>query len=75
MASSLRRDPARDSLRLVERTAPTDLSPVLTDARARREFEKLTEALIDAAIEMMDLSHGDPDLEPNGDEFEDGDGT
>ena len=60
-------------LRLVE-TPPTDLPPVLTDPRARREFEQLTQSLVDIAIEITDLVDGDPDLEPNGDEVEsDGD--
>ena len=61
-------------LRLVKPTCTADLPPVLTDSAARREFEELTQALIDAAIEFMDLADGDPDLEPSGDEFEDSDG-
>jgi hypothetical protein len=31
--------------------------------------------LVDLAIEITDIADGDPDLEPNGDEFEDGDGV
>jgi hypothetical protein len=71
--------PRPDHLRLVETPAAPDLPRVLTDPRARNEFERLTQALVDAAIEIIDLAHGDPDLEesgdlePNGDE-EDGDG-
>lgn len=61
----------RDHLRLVEPTAPKDLPQILTDPNARKEFEQLTQALVDAVIEIMDLADGDPDLEPNGDESED----
>ena len=47
---------------------------MLTDPRARREFEQLTQSLVEIAIEITDLVDGDPDLEPNGDEVEsDGD--
>jgi hypothetical protein len=61
-------------LRLVGRTEPRDLPPVLTDRAARRQFEELTQALVDAAIEIIDLVEGDADFELNGDEYEDGDG-
>ena len=42
--------------------------------RPARGVEQLTEALIDALIEMIDLMDGDPDIEANGDEAEEGDG-
>jgi hypothetical protein len=45
----------------------------LTDRAAQREFEKLTQTLVDIAIEITELIDGDPDLEPSGDEFEEGD--
>jgi hypothetical protein len=61
-------------LRLVEPAAP-GLPPVLTYPAARKEFELLTQALLDAAIEIMDLADGDADVEPNGDECEDSDGV
>jgi hypothetical protein len=69
----------RDHLRLVETPAAPELPRIVTDPHARKEFERLTQALVDAAIEIIDLAHGDADLEengdlePNGDE-EDGDG-
>jgi hypothetical protein len=47
---------------------------VLTSPAARAEFEQLTQALLDAVIEIMDLADGEPDLEASGEEFEDGDG-
>jgi hypothetical protein len=44
------------------------------DPEARREFEQLTQSLVDIAIEITDLVDGDPDFEPTGDENEsDGD--
>lgn len=51
------------------------MPPILTDRQARLEFERLTQSLLDVAIEIMDLADGDPEREPNGDEFEDGDGV
>lgn len=72
--------PRRNHLRLVKTAAAPDLPPVLTDPHARKEFERLTQALVDAAIEIIDLAHGDPDLEeggdlePNGDELDDSEG-
>ncbi len=57
-------------LRVVE-TPPSDPTPILADQAARREFERLTQALVDAAIEIMDLVDGDPDLEASGDEEDD----
>ena len=51
-----------------------DLPPVLTDPAARKEFERLTQELVDIAIEITDVLDGDPDLEPDGDEREDDDG-
>ena len=67
------RSPAtrRDHLRLVEPVTPSELPRILTDRSARKEFEELTQALVDAAIEIMDLVDGDADSEPDGDEFED----
>ena len=60
----------RNHLRLVQPAVPNDLPPILTDRNARRQFEELTQALLDTAIEIMDLADGDADAEPNGDEFE-----
>ena len=54
------------------RAAGTSLIQV--DPSARAQFERLTQALLDAAIEIMDLVDGDPDVEANGDEYEDSDG-
>ena len=65
--------PQLDHLHLVESSEP-ELPPVLTDPAARKVFEQLTEALIEAVIEIMDLADGDPDLEPDADD-EDSDGT
>jgi hypothetical protein len=62
-------------LRLVENVQPSEVPPVLANPVARREFEQLTQALVDIAIEITDLVDGDPDLEPNGDEDEDSDGA
>jgi hypothetical protein len=68
----------RDHLRLVETPAAPELPRVLTDPRALKEFEQLTQALVDAAIEIIDFARAHPDLEesgdlePNGDD-EDGD--
>lgn len=61
-------------LRLVEPAAPADLPAILTDAHAQKKFKQLTQSLVDIAIEITDLVDGDPELEPNGDEFEDSDG-
>jgi len=61
----------RDHLRLVP-PSEQQLPLVAIDAEARKEFEELTQRLVDVAIEIMDLSDGDPDLECNGDP-EDGD--
>jgi hypothetical protein len=60
-------------LRLVE-PINSDLPRILIDPQARREFESLTQTLLDVVIEIMDLVDGDADLEPNGDEFEESDG-
>ena len=64
----------RGNLRLVKNTKPSDLPPILTDPEARLEFERLTQSLLDIAIEIIDLADGDPDLEPNGDELEEDNG-
>ena len=61
----------RNHLRLVEPIDPAAHPPVLTDPAARRQFEALTEALLDAVIEIMDIVDGDPDEELNGDEIDD----
>jgi hypothetical protein len=63
----------RNHLRLVEPTREPELPPVLVDPAAQREFEQLTQALVDIAIEITDLIDGDPDFEPSGDEFEESD--
>jgi hypothetical protein len=64
----------RNHLRLVEPNNSGQLPSILTDPRARKEFEQLTQQLLDAVIEIMDLADGDADLEANGDESEDSDG-
>jgi hypothetical protein len=64
----------RNHLQLVE-PAPSDLPNMLAHPPRRKEVEQLTEALVEALIEMMDLVDGDPDTGPNGDESEDGDGV
>lgn len=64
----------RDHLRLVEPTHPAELPLILTDPAARSEFERLTQRLVDIAIEVMDVADGDPDLELGDDEFEESDG-
>lgn len=61
----------RDHLKLVPPAEP-ELPLVVSDPKARREFEKLTQRLVDVVMEIMDLADGDPDLECNGD-AEDGD--
>jgi len=70
-----RQSARRGNLRLIRNEDPVDLPPIVTDQQARLEFERLTQSLVDVAIEIMDLVDGDPDVEPNGDEFEDGDGV
>jgi hypothetical protein len=51
-----------------------DLPAVVTDPAARKEFAKLTEALVEASIEILDLLDGDPDLEISADDFKDDQG-
>lgn len=66
---------SRRHLRLVEHDDQLPLPSLLKDRAGRKEVEQLTEALFDALVEMMDLVDGDPDIEPNGDEFEDSGGV
>jgi hypothetical protein len=75
IAGGTRRVRGRDHLRLVSRAEPTNLPPVLTDPAARKKLEQLTQALFDAAVEILDLADGEPDIEADGDEFEDSDGA
>lgn len=56
-------------LRLV-RSSDQSAPPVLVSSTARKEFEHLTQRLVDLLIEMLDVADGDPDLEPNGDELD-----
>jgi hypothetical protein len=49
-----------------------ELPCILTDRSARRQFEVLTQRLVDIAIEILDISDGDPDLETDDDEIEEG---
>jgi hypothetical protein len=65
----------RDNSRPLGPLTRNDHHPFLIDPDARKEFEELTQALHEAAIEIMDLADGDPDLEPASDEFQDEDGT
>jgi hypothetical protein len=62
----------RPHLQLIENKSHA--SPVLASPAAREEFKNLTQQLVDIAIEITDLIDGDPDMEPNGDEFEEGEG-
>lgn len=73
MTGAAKRSAKRNYLRLVEPAARASLPPVMTDPEAREEFERLTQTLVDLAIEITDIVSGDPDLEPSGDEFEDDD--
>ena len=57
-------------LELVESARTSGSPPIMIDPRAREEFERLTQTLVDIAIEITDLLDGDADLEPGGDEFE-----
>lgn len=59
-------------LRLVE-VRRENLPPIVSDSSARQEFERLTQRLVDVAIELVDLVDGDPDLEPD-EPIEDDDG-
>lgn len=61
----------RERLRLVVNNTAFRFPERFHDPVFRREFQQLTEQLIDALIEMMDIVDGDPDVEANGDEFED----
>jgi hypothetical protein len=51
MAGSTRRARERVHLRLVSRAKQASLPPLLTDPGAREEFDQVTLAQIDAAIE------------------------
>jgi len=53
---------------------PVEAPLILADRAARSAFDRLTERLIEIAIEITDLADGDPDVEPNGDEEEESDG-
>jgi len=64
----------RNHLRLVEPDEPR-LPSLLKDRAGRKDVEQLTQALVDALVEIMDLVDADPYVELNGDEFEDGDGV
>jgi hypothetical protein len=63
----------RGQLRLVKDGA-VEVPPILTDPATKREFEQLTQRLVDVAIEIVDLIDGDPDLEPD-EQAEDDDGV
>lgn len=56
-------------LKLVKSADASPLSEALKEGEVRDDIERLIEVL----IEMVDLVDGDPDAEPNGDEFEDDD--
>jgi len=74
MASTPKRARKASHLRLVSCTEPAALPPIMSDPAARQEFEKLTQMLVEIAIEITDLVQGDRDVEANGDELEDDDG-
>jgi hypothetical protein len=69
----LARSRRRDHLRLVEPAEP-NLPAVIAAPLGRKEVQQLTQQLVDVLIEMMDIVDGDADLEPNGDELDDGEG-
>jgi hypothetical protein len=60
-------------LHLVEPDDPGPLPSLLNTRSGRKDIERLTHELVGVLVEMMDLVDCDADLEPNGDEFEDGD--
>ena len=61
-----------NKLQLVRSRTVPEPSRVQTDRAVRKPFERLTQDLVDAAIEILDLIDGDPDLEPDDDlEYED----
>ena len=64
----------RERLRLVVDNSVLSFHERFQDPVFQREFQQLTERLIDVMIEMMDIIDGDPDVEANGDEFEDAEG-
>lgn len=72
--AQLRQPPGSVMEAHVERANPIEAPCILSDPVALAEFNRLTERLIDVAIEITDVLDGDPDLEANGDELEDSDG-
>lgn len=56
-----------NKLQLVYSRGASELLRVQTDPAARKEFERLTQELVDAAIEILDLIDGDSDREPDDD--------
>lgn len=59
-------------LRLIRRK--DDDPAILTDRASQIEFERLTQRLVDIAIEVSDIISGDAELEDDGDELEHDDG-
>ena len=49
----------------------TGFAAAVSDPARREQVQELTEQLIDALIEMIDLTDGDPDAEPSSDDFDD----
>lgn len=70
---SPRKQAKRNHLRLVRSQEAVERPHTLTNPVARQEFEQLTQRLVDISIEILDITGGDPDIELNGDEREDGD--
>lgn len=61
-------------LRLVRRSSP-ELPPVLVSSAARKQFEELTQRLLDVVIEIGDLIDGDCDIELTFEDYEEDDGV
>ena len=59
-------------IRLIRRK--DDDPAILTDRASQIEFERLTQRLVDIAIEVSDIISGDAELEDDGDELEHDDG-
>jgi hypothetical protein len=58
-------------LRLVATAQPKPAPHPLENAANRKEFERLSQRLVDVVIEVMDLVDDDPDLELSADDFDD----
>lgn len=66
-----RRNQRPSHLRLIATAQSKPASHPLENETNRKEFERLSQRLVDVVIEVMDLVDGDPDLEASSDEFDD----